>query len=294
MADGAAVSLGQLYREVRRKLRAAGTETPDLDARILVCDAVNIKPAALLLRGGDAVPAAALETIEAQVVRRIAGEPVHRIIGRRAFYEHEFLLSAETLEPRPDTEALVELAAGAVRDVVARRGACLFADVGTGTGAIAVSLLALVAEARALAIDISVGALITARKNAAIAGVADRFHALAADTLTAVVGPLELVVSNPPYIRSTDIDSLPASVRDYDPRIALDGGPDGMDFYRALARQSANVLTKEGSVLVEIGFGQELEVVEIFAGEGFGFERSKKDFGGVVRGLWFRRGVSTR
>lgn len=278
-----------MLAELRATLRSADVETPEADARLMLAAALGCDAGGLILRSAEPVGPAAAAQVSAMAARRLQGEPVHRILGRRAFYAHDFALSPETLEPRPDTEALVDLCRAPIAAVIAERGSCLLADVGTGTGAIAVSLLALYPALEVLAIDLSPGALVTARDNAAAAGVAGRFHALAADYLSAVAAPLDMVVSNPPYIRSGDIAGLSREVRDFDPRLALDGGADGLDAYRALARQSAAVLRRPGHALMEIGQGQAPEVCEIFSAHGLVLAASSDDLAGTTRAMWFRQ-----
>ncbi len=272
---------------MRARLRAAGIEEADLDARLLVGAALGLDAAGLILRAGDAVSPERLTHVEAMVARRLEAEPVHRILGHRAFGEHEFALSPETLEPRPDTETLVDLAA----EAFARRGdaSILFADVGTGTGAIAVSLLARFPESRCVAIDLSEGALATAARNAAAAGVGDRFLPVRADYLSALGKALDAVVSNPPYIPTGDLAGLDPGVRRFDPALALDGGADGLDAYRALTREAASCLAPGGDLLFEIGRGQEADVAALAKGAGFSPIEARPDLAGIVRALWFRR-----
>ncbi|MCC4298011.1 peptide chain release factor N(5)-glutamine methyltransferase [Aurantimonas coralicida] len=284
-------TLGDCLRDGQARLRAAGCDTPDLDARLLLAEICDRRPGEVHSASGAVVSAADAARFDAVLARRAAGEPVHRIIGRRAFYEHDFVLSPETLEPRPDTEVLVEEARKAMAAIVARDGRCVFADVGTGTGAIAVSLLALFAEAEAVALDISDGALQTARRNAIAAGVADRMHTVRANYLDAIGGPLELVVSNPPYIPHDDIAALSREVRDHDPLLALDGGADGLDAYRALATGARRIVRSQGLVIVEIGVGQESDVAAIFAAEGFILDAATRDLGGVIRVLTLRLAI---
>ncbi|MEF2552927.1 peptide chain release factor N(5)-glutamine methyltransferase [Aurantimonas sp. A2-1-M11] len=288
----AGLTRGDTLRAGARQLRAAGCDTPDLDSRLLLAEICGLRPGEIHSASGAIVPAADAERFAALLARRAAGEPVHRIIGRRAFYEHEFLLSPDTLEPRPDTEILVEEARKAMAEIVARTGACRLADVGTGTGAIAVSLLALFDTATAFAIDISEGALETARRNAEAAGVADRMLALRANYLDGIGGPLDLVVSNPPYISHRDIAALAREVRDHDPWPALDGGPDGLDAYRALSAGARGILTPGAPAIVEIGEGQADDVTAIFAAEGFSRIAATRDLGDRIRVLSFRRGDS--
>ncbi|WP_427024232.1 peptide chain release factor N(5)-glutamine methyltransferase [Aureimonas ureilytica] len=280
-------TIGALHRALRQALRNAGFETPDLDARLLVCDTFALDAAGLILRADEPAAPEGAERLHERTRRRLAGEPVGRILGRRFFFEHEFQLSPDTLEPRPDTEVLVELAAEAFRKKGA--GHLLFADVGVGTGAIGVSLLALFPESRCVAIDLSEGALDTALENARAAGVADRFLPLRGDYLGAL-GPRSLaaVVSNPPYIPSRDVDALDPGVREHDPRLALDGGADGLDAYRALTQAARLCLAPGGDLLLEIGIGQERDVRALGEGAGLVWRQTRADLAGIARALWFQ------
>ncbi len=285
----AADRLGPLLRHAIERLRAAQSATPEFDARLLVAECAGLPLGEVHSASAMTVSSGVVACLESRLARRLAGEPVHRILGRRAFYEHEFEISPETMEPRPDTEILVDEARKAMAEIIDRRGECLFADIGTGSGVIAVSLLALFPWSRALAIDISRGALATACRNAEAAGVADRMQPVLSDYLAAAGGPLDLVLSNPPYIRSGDIPSLAVDVREHDPLAALDGGEDGLDAYRAIVAGIDAVLRPGGRVIVEIGLGHEDEVAAIFASQGLHLHASTRDFSGVVRVLSFGR-----
>nr|WP_209735614.1 peptide chain release factor N(5)-glutamine methyltransferase [Aureimonas populi] len=279
-----AETLGALLARARARLRAGGLESPDLDARLLAQEALGLDAAGLFLRAPEPVEPGRAARFDALLARRLAGEPVHRILGRRDFFAHEFELSADTLEPRPDTEVLVELAARAFRGL---REDILFADVGTGSGAIAVSLLALFPRAQGLALDLAEGALATARRNADQAGVRARFHPVASDYLSAIGGRLDAIVSNPPYIPSADIAGLDAHVREHDPRLALDGGPDGLDAYRRIVDEARGLLGEGGALLLEIGAGQAGDVTGLAEAAGFELCEHAADLGGHVRALWF-------
>lgn len=277
-----------LLRTGASRLRAGGATTPDLDARLLLAEAAGV-PASAMHRHATLPASPDLpERFEALLERRLAGEPVHRILGRRAFYDHEFLLSPDTLEPRPDTEILVDEASEAVAASIAATGHCVFADIGTGTGAIAVSLLALHDTAIAVATDISEAALHTARLNAEAAGVGRRMLPVRMDYLAGLTGPLDLLVSNPPYIPHDDIASLEREVRDHDPLRALDGGADGLVAYRAIAESAANVVRDGGEVIVEIGIGQGPSVETIFRDNGLAYLKTARDFSGTDRVMRFR------
>lgn len=197
------LTVGQLLQAAQKSLHDAGSATAGLDARLLIMETLGVSAADLMLRADATVRPETAALLAERLERRCRGEPVHRILGHRPFHDHDFILSAETLEPRPDTEALVELASRALEQRFGKNGEFVFADIGVGSGAIAVSLLSMFANAHAIAVDISAGALATARLNAVRAGVADRFHPVNGNYLDAIGGPVDAIVSNPPYIRSS-------------------------------------------------------------------------------------------
>ncbi|UHD45315.1 peptide chain release factor N(5)-glutamine methyltransferase [Aureimonas altamirensis] len=281
-------TIGELLAEARAELAAAGIDSAAADARILMMDSLGLTSTDLHLRSGQR-PAQPVEPFRERLLRRMSGEPVYRILGYRPFYAHEFALSADTLEPRPDTEALVDLAIEALSARFGRETPFLFADIGTGTGAIAVSLLAAFPLARCIAVDIAQGALDTAMQNARQASVSARIRPLVSNYLGSITEPLDAIVSNPPYIPSHEIDGLDVGVRCHDPRRALDGGADGLDAYRALADGAANILRQGGDMLLEIGAGQGDDVRNLMEHAGLAFVTSKADLGGHERALLFRR-----
>ena len=280
-------TLGALYREARDQLAEAGIENAALDARLIVEYFTGTTRADAIVNPECPVDAEAVSAIEAALRRRIAHEPVHRILGRREFYGLDLRLSSATLEPRPDTETLVDLCLPFLRERAAGRKDCRILDLGTGTGAIALALLSRIPEAMALGADISAEALETALSNANISRMKDRFGGIVSDWFKAVDGHFALIVSNPPYIPTRDIGALAPEVRDHDPVKALDGGADGLDAYRTIAAGAGGHLEEHGRVAVEIGFGQRQDVIAIFGAEGFGLENSAKDFGGNERALLF-------
>ncbi len=281
------MTLAELLRRARQKLAAAQIEEAALEARILVEHFTGTSRSDAIARP-DAVPeAGAVAAVEAALERRCAGEPVHRIIGFREFYGLRLSLSAQTLEPRPDTEILVDAIMPFMRAVAAREGACRVLDLGTGTGAIALALLANVPEASASGADISPDALATAARNAADLGLADRFTALRSDWFSQIKGRFHVIASNPPYIRSGDIAGLQAEVRLFDPVRALDGGEDGLQPYRIIAAQAQAHLEEGGIVAVEIGNTQRADVSSIFASAGFRGLEARRDLAGNDRVLLF-------
>ena len=221
------------------------------------------------------------------VARRLAGEPVHRILGYRDFYGLRLRLSSETLEPRPDTETLVELVLPFVRLIAARRGGVRLLDLGTGSGAIALALLEAVASARAVAADISPGALETAACNADILGLGERFDPKLSDWFDRIEGRFDVIVSNPPYIPTGDLAGLDVEVREHDPNLALDGGTDGLDAYRRIARDAGAHIAEGGRVAVEIGHDQRDGVTKLFASHGLELVGCAQDLAGHDRALMF-------
>ncbi len=283
-----ASTLGALLSDARRRLAAAGVDTAAIDARILVEAATGANRLDLLSNPDRTVALDTIERLDEWLKRRAAGEPVGRILGVASFYGLEFALSPDTLEPRPDTEVLVEVALGAVRSgrvagVSADGEGLRLVDLGTGTGAIAISLLSKLTHARGLATDLSPGALNIAKSNAIRHGIADRLDFAEGDFFTAVDGSFNLVLSNPPYIASEVIAGLDREVRLHDPMLALDGGADGLDAYRTILAGVKAHLAPGGLLAVEIGWDQGEMVNELFRMEGLSDIQVHRDLGGRNR-----------
>lgn len=289
MANPLPAALGPLLRAARSRLEAAGLPDAALDARLLVEHFSGTTQTQSIADPQMPIPRPMVEAVEAALTRRLAGEPAHRILGYREFYGLRLFLSAETLEPRPDTETLVDAVLPFVTAIAEREGECRILDLGTGTGAIALALLSVVANARATGVDLSEDALATASRNARHLGLADRLTTLRSDWFEKVSGRYHLIAANPPYISSRDIGNLQEEVRDFDPRLALDGGVDGLDPYRIIAARAAGFLESEGRVAVEIGYNQRSDVVGIFVGAGYRLGGAFVDLGGNDRALIFER-----
>lgn len=259
------MDIGTLSREIRDLFRSHGIETADLDARLLVAAALGLNVSDVILHSADEVPEQACEQARAHAEKRLSGMPVGRILGSREFWGLEFALNDETLEPRPDTETLVE----AVLSRCPAESRFLFADIGTGTGAIGVSVLKERNKAVCLATDIAEEALVCARANADSHDVTGRFLAVCADYGAPLGAGLDWIVSNPPYIRSEVVDGLDREVADHDPRRALDGGRDGLVAYRAIIDCARRCLRQNGRIAVEIGFDQGEAVSALMSAAGF-------------------------
>lgn len=212
------------------------------------------------------------------MARRLAREPVHRILGRRAFWTLDLAISPAVLDPRPDSETLVEAALA-----LAPRPCARVLDLGTGSGALLCALLTEWPEASGLGVDRSVEACRVARRNVEACGCGARALVVAGDWGAALAGPFDVVVSNPPYIRSDDIAGLDPEVRDHDPALALDGGADGLAAYRAIAPLAARLLAPGGLLAVEVGWTQGEDVAGLLAQAGFGEVGRRRDLGGHDR-----------
>ncbi len=280
-----------MLRQVRDRLAAGGIDEPEADARALLLEATGLAPLDLITGAGDALDAGALARLESLVVRRLAGEPVGRIRGQRLFWGLPIRLSVGTLEPRHDSEALIE---EALMRFETRRGEALrVLDLGTGSGCLLLALLSEWPMARGLGIDLSDDAVRTATANAAMNGLDSRSIFRTGSWTTAVSeaesrADFDLVISNPPYIPAGEIAALAPEVRSHDPRLALDGGPDGLDAYRAIIPALAGLIAPGGGAVLEIGAGQEGDVSALAREAGFSRISTRRDLGGHVRaiGLW--------
>ena len=283
------VTLAGVLAAARRQLAEAGIADAGQDARALVAGILKLSSTAILLDGARPLDEAEQAAVAAAIGRRAAREPVHRILGHRAFSRLDLALSPDTLEPRPDTEVLVDALVPYAERMVAKTGGCRILDLGTGTGAICLALLDLVPQATGVGADLSAGALETARRNADMNGIADRFEAVESDWFSAVTGAFDIIVSNPPYIVRSVVGTLDDEVRLFDPVLALDGGEDGLDAYRAIAEGAGDHLRENGLVAYEIGYDQKDIVTEIMREKGFLRIEAIADLGGNDRALVFTK-----
>jgi release factor glutamine methyltransferase len=282
-------NLGNARREIARQLRAGGIDTPDLDARLLVGHALGLDHAGLARASGRALAADEIARIEALVARRLAREPVARITGVKEFWGLPLAISPSVLVPRPETETVVERAL-AVIDCGGSRGRALrIADLGTGSGAIMLALLSELPRAFAIGTDCDWAALAVARGNATRLGLAQRAAFVACDFGQPLAGGFDLLLTNPPYVRSGDIAGLDPDVRDYDPRVALDGGADGLAAYRAIAAGVRALLNPNAHLVTEIGAGQGDAVVSLLAAAGLDRIAVTADLAGISRAVCARR-----
>jgi release factor glutamine methyltransferase len=263
---------GQSIETARRALAArfksGAIESSELDARILVGHLLGLDLTGMIAAAARPITPHEAARLEEMTQRRLAGEPIARILGRKEFWGLSLRLSAATLVPRPDTETVVELALEVCHAAPRLNRRLRIADIGTGSGAILLALLSELPDADGIGTDISAAALSTARSNAADLGLGGRAAFVVCDYATALSGAFDLIVSNPPYIRSIDIAGLAAEVRDHDPHRALDGGTDGLNAYRTLIPQAARLLAPGGALVVEVGHDQSGEVEPLMTASG--------------------------
>lgn len=276
-------------RQMAAIFRKSGIESPELDARVLVGHALGLAHAELAAAAARVLSRKEIDAINALAARRLRHEPVARIVGRKEFWSLPLRVSPATLVPRPETETVVEAALAVIDAGWARTQPLRILDLGTGTGAILLALLGELPNATGIGSDINPLALATARENARALALDHRSDFVVSDFGTALGECFDLVVSNPPYIATAELPELPSEVRDHDPRLALDGGPDGLDCYRRIAGEAVRLLKPGGTLVVEIGAGQCAAVTAIFATAGLEPAAPPRlDLAGVPRALAFQ------
>ena len=283
--DGA-MSVGMLRRAIAARLRDGGIEGAELDARVLLAHALGRGATMLVAATEERVPAESVERIDQFVGRRLAGEPVARVVGHREFWSRDFRLGSDTLVPRPESETIVEAALAAFPDRDARLRVL---DLGVGCGALLAAILLERPRAFGVGVDRSANALAVARANLAALGLSDRAALLCGDWAASVGTKFDLVVANPPYIRTGDIARLALEVREHDPIFALDGGPDGLVAYRAIVAELSRVLTPSGVAVLELGKDQETAVAALACAGGLTVNGlAQCDLSGIKRALVLR------
>ena len=266
--------------EMREQFRSIGLDTPELDARLLLQGVLGIDHEKLILNLNRLITDSESERLAIVTRRRISREPVSRILGTRSFWKSDFKVSSETLDPRADSETLIET----VLACLGKEPPSTILDLGTGTGCLLLSLLQEFPQATGVGVDISPGAVQTAGQNAVALHLAQRASFMVSDwSDMAVDKPFDVVISNPPYIADAEIAKLEPEVSRYDPFPALAGGADGLDGYRSIAGLLPELLTKQGKVFLEIGCDQAETVKGILAGYGFHVLQIVPDLAGHSR-----------
>ncbi len=279
-----AMTVAECRRAWAGEFRAHGIDSPELDARVLIGHALGLDHAALAARADQPLSVEQQSAIAALARRRLAHEPVARITGTKEFWSLPLRVTGATLVPRPETETIVTAALAALDKRGRRSRGWRIVDIGTGSGAIMLALLSELPNAIAVGTDISAAALAVARDNARRLGVS-RAAYVVCDMASALSGPFDLIVANPPYIATADLDRLAPEIRLFDPRIALDGGADGLHWYRVLATTAAALLARNGTLVVELGKDQAEPVAALIAAAGLAPLTAQPDLSGVPRVL---------
>jgi release factor glutamine methyltransferase len=279
-------TIGSTLGAVAVALAGAGVDDARRRARRLVAAALDVSAAEVFAERDRAISQGHAERVTELLRRMLAHEPLSRILGVREFWGLEFELSADTLDPRPETETIVE----AINVRLPNRSAShRFLDLGTGSGCLLLALLSEFPAATGLGVDRVFGAAAVARRNADRLGLAARARFAVGDWAEALIGHFDAVVANPPYIASADIAGLPREVRDFDPRMALDGGADGLNAYRRVSVDLTRLLKPSGLFACEIGQGQDSEVAALIAAHGLVIEEIVPDLAGILRCVVGRR-----
>jgi release factor glutamine methyltransferase len=278
-------SIEEAVRLVAQSFKSAGIEDAAIDARILTGHALHLDRSQLLSQSARLLDGGEIDAIVAIAARRLAHEPVSRILGRRAFWDLDLRVSPDVLVPRPETETVVE----AALDFIVRNGLRLeklrVLDIGTGTGALLLALLRELPNAVGTGTDLSEAAIAVAHSNADRNKLSGRAQFVVCNMADGIRGPFDLIVSNPPYIPHADIATLMPEVRNHDPLMALDGGADGLDAYRAIARGARRLLAPGGRLIVELGIGQKSTVGALFLQSGLTVRSTRADLAGIPRAL---------
>lgn len=275
------VDLQTVFGTVKRAFREAKLATPDLDARILTTETLGLTTAQLIANPRQLVDGPAATRLLARARERVSGRSIGRIIGKRAFWSLELALGPGSLEPRPETEAVVELAL----EFLPSEGETTVADIGVGSGAILLSILSERPSAYGVGLDIARDALCDARQNAERHHLDERTAFVAGDFAAPLAGAFDLVVSNPPYIATAVIEQLAPTVRDYDPRLALDGGPDGLDAYRRVFAEATRILKPGAPLVIEIDPAAYEAVVAEAERHHLSVSRNANDLSGALRAM---------
>ena len=284
--NGTGQELGSVLKKAVSVLNDAGIDGAAADARILAAAAFGLSREGMLRDPDRWVTDGSVSGFVDWVARRAENEPVSRILGKREFRSLQFEIVPETLDPRPDSETVVD----AVLEIARNMAPDLrILDIGTGSGCLLLSVLDELPDAQGIGTDIDAAAVACASRNAENLGLAGRARFVQTGWVDGISDSFDLVLSNPPYIRSSEIPTLAPEVSIYDPNTALDGGADGLDAYRALSRCIGRVLAPSGRVVLEIGAGQETDVEAIFAAAGYHFAGRRMDLAGRVRVLLYSR-----
>ena len=275
--------LSELQKKITKILAEGGIETNSLDARIILREIFNFDEKELILNSDLILSESKISKVQKIITRRLNFEPVSKIFGKRDFYNSTFSISNDVLDPRPETENIVEIA----NNFILEKGYESFIDLGTGSGCIILSILKENKNLTAVGVDISIDAINIAKKNSKDMNLEKRSSFLVSNWLSSVYNSYDLIISNPPYIPSDEIITLSKTVNNFDPLISLDGGQDGLKCYKEIAQDINRVINKNGRVILEIGYNQAHDVIKIFESKEFKLLKIYNDINGLNRILTF-------
>lgn len=276
--------ISQIQRKLCNNFSTIGIETPELDARIILKEVLSLDDKDLILKEGLNISDEMIKKITAIESRRLNGEPISKIFKKRDFYKSTFVISNDVLDPRPETELIVEIA----NNYINKNEVKNILDLGTGSGCILLSILKENKMINGLGIDLSKEAISIAKRNSKKLHLETQSNFLVSNWMSSVNYKYDLVVSNPPYIASGDIKKLSKSVKIYDPILSLDGGEDGLNSYRLIASDLKRIISKNALIIIEIGYNQPLQVIEIFKKNDFKLLKKYNDINGLDRVLTFQ------
>ena len=275
--------LSELQKKITKILAEGGIETNSLDARIILKEIFNFDEKELILNSDLILSESKISKVQKIITRRLNFEPVSKIFGKRDFYNSTFSISDDVLDPRPETENIVEIA----NNFILEKGYESFIDLGTGSGCIILSILKENKNLTAIGVDISIDAINIAKKNSKDMNLEKRSSFLVSNWLSSIYNSYDLIISNPPYIPSDEIITLSKTVKNFDPLISLDGGQDGLECYKEIAQDINRVINKNGRVILEIGYNQAHDVIKIFESKEFKLLKIYNDINGLNRILTF-------
>ena len=275
--------LSELQKKITKILAEGGIETNSLDARIILREIFNFDEKELILNSDLILSESKISKVQKIITRRLNFEPVSKIFGKRDFYNSTFSISDDVLDPRPETENIVEIA----NNFILEKGYESFIDLGTGSGCIILSILKENKNLTAVGVDISIDAINIAKKNSKDMNLEKRSSFLVSNWLSSIYNSYDLIISNPPYIPSDEIITLSKTVNNFDPLISLDGGQDGLKCYKEIAEDINRVINKNGRVILEIGYNQAHDVIKIFESKEFKLLKIYNDINGLNRILTF-------
>ena len=276
--------LSEIKKKLSHNFLISGIETYELDARLVLKEVLSFDDKDLILKENHNIPLELVKKILAIGERRLKGEPISKIFKKRDFYKSTFLISNDVLDPRPETELIVEIANNFIKKNEVKN----ILDLGTGSGCILLSLLKENKMINGLGIDLSKEAINIALKNSKKLQLDKQSNFLISNWMSSINFRYDIVVSNPPYIASNDIKKLAEDVKSYDPLLSLDGGDDGLNCYRDIAKDLKRIINKNAIIILEIGYNQSISVIEIFKKNDFKLIKKYNDINGLERVLTFQ------